>query len=188
MPRKRYGAILALIIFSAQVFANEPGYVCHPERFTLADAEGTYAYGQGYEQYEYSFEYLSEYWTGVVYRFFQLPNTNPILTDIKPDDSEELLLQKIFRNARKALKESSIADSVSEPRVYETDQGNILIFVADSVLGQQHFSFLVQRENDGLRVYRNFHLSDKNTHSVISDEELATVMQSFVRSCNPVFI
>lgn len=116
MPRKRYGAILAFFIFSVQVFANEPGYVCHPKRFTLADAEGTYAYAQDYEQYEYSFEYLSEYWTGVVYRFFQLPNTNPILKDIRSDDNEELLLQKVFMNVRKILKNSAIAESISEEK------------------------------------------------------------------------
>lgn len=186
MEWKRLGMVLVFSLLSLQVLASEWRYACHPERFTLAEAEATYAYGQGYEEYEYSFEYLKEYWTASVYRFYQFPNTNSILKDITLDDSQDLLIRKIYRNASKALEESSIADSVSEARLYVTDQKMMLSFTGHSILGQQHYSFFIHRESTELHLYRVFYIAGEDASVPVPDVDIYKIMRAFVQSCQAV--
>jgi len=183
MLRKWRSAILAFVLFSSHVLADESEYVCHPEKFNLSDVEGTYAYGQDYEHYEYSFRYLTEYWVVALYRFFQLPSSNPILKDITPDDKENEILQKIVNNAEKAIKESSIANSISDSRIYSIDQGDIVIFDAESDFGKQRYSFLVDKMGDELRVYRTFYIFDERNDMQASDDAVSSVVQELVKSC-----
>lgn len=186
MPGNWRSIVLIFFLFSIRAFAGEAEHVCHPKRFSLTDANATYAYGQDYEQYEYSFEYEDNYWTAVVYRFHKIPSENQIIRKVYLEDDEGLQLEKVFLNASGVMLKKSIVDSVSKPRVHETQFGKVLAFSAESVVGIQHHSFVVQRRKTEVWVYRTFSISDRRKEDVVLDGVMLKIMESLIDSCKSI--